>query len=60
MKSLTLLSAVLLPAVVVAGVMGMNFQMGFFDATENFWIVIGVMLVLGAGALVIAKLRKWI
>ena len=60
MKSLTLLSAVLLPAVVVAGVMGMNFQMGFFDTTENFWIVIGVMLVLGAGALVIAKLRKWI
>ncbi len=60
MKSLTLLSAVLLPAVVVAGVMGMNFQMGFFDATENFWIVIGVMLALGAGALIIAKLRKWI
>ena len=60
MKSLTLLSAVLLPAVVVAGVMGMNFQMGFFDTSENFWIVIGVMLVLGAGALVIAKLRKWI
>ena len=60
MKSLTLLSAVLLPAVVVAGVMGMNFQMGFFDTSENFWIVIGVMLALGAGALVIAKLRKWI
>jgi Mg2+ and Co2+ transporter CorA len=60
MKSLTLLSAVLLPAVVVAGVMGMNFQMGFFDTTENFWIVIGVMLALGAIALVVAKLRKWI
>jgi magnesium transporter len=60
MKSLTLLSAVLLPAVVVAGVMGMNFRMGFFDTTENFWIVIGVMLALGAIALVVAKLRKWI
>ena len=60
MKSLTLLSAVLLPAVVVAGVMGMNFQMEFFDTSENFWIVIGVMLALGAGALIIAKLRKWI
>jgi magnesium transporter len=60
MKSLTLLSAVLLPAVVVAGVMGMNFQMGFFDNTSNFWIVIAVMVGLGAFALVIAKLRKWI
>ena len=60
MKSLTLLSAVLLPAVVVAGVMGMNFQMGFFDTAENFWIVIGVMLALGVAALVIAKLRQWI
>jgi Mg2+ and Co2+ transporter CorA len=60
MKLLTLLSAVLLPAVVVAGVMGMNFQMGFFDTAENFWIVVGVMLALGASALVIAKLQKWI
>ena len=31
MKTLTILSAILLPAVVLAGVMGMNFEIGFFD-----------------------------
>ncbi len=31
MKVLTVLSAVLLPAVVLAGIMGMNFQIPFFD-----------------------------
>ena len=40
MKALTILSAVLLPAVVVAGVMGMNFKLGFFDNADNFWLVI--------------------
>ena len=43
MKILTLLSAVLLPAVVLAGVMGMNFQLAFFDDTRNFWLVVGAM-----------------
>ncbi len=31
MKALTLLSALLLPAVVLAGIMGMNFKLAFFD-----------------------------
>ena len=37
MKALTILSAVLLPAVVLAGVMGMNFKLGFFNEPGNFW-----------------------
>ena len=44
MKALTVLSAVLLPAVVVAGVMGMNFPLPFFEDTRNFFIVIAVMV----------------
>ena len=44
MKVLTMLSAVLLPAVVLAGVMGMNFQLPFFDDTSNFWLVILAMV----------------
>jgi Mg2+ and Co2+ transporter CorA len=60
MKALTILSAVLLPAVVLAGVMGMNFKLGFFDNADNFWLVIAAML--GSAALVIgvARLRRWI
>ena len=48
MKVLTLVSAVFLPAVVLAGVMGMNFQLPFFDEAENFWIVIAAMVVLAS------------
>lgn len=59
MRTLTLLSAVLLPAIVLAGVMGMNFQMGFFEDTTNFWFV---LLGMGVFAVVIvawARFRHW-
>ena len=42
MKALTIVSAVLLPAVVVAGVMGMNFPIPFFEDDRNFFLVVGV------------------
>ena len=60
MKVLTLLSAVLLPGVVLAGVMGMNFKLSFFDAAENFWIVIGAMVAFGAAILGVARWRGWL
>lgn len=60
MKLLTLLSAVLLPAVVLAGVMGMNFQMAFFDDTTNFWIVLAAMGVFALTLLGIARWRRWL
>jgi magnesium transporter len=60
MKILTLLSAVLLPAVVLAGIMGMNFQMPFFGDTGNFFIVIASMGVLAAVILAIARWRDWL
>lgn len=60
MKRLTLLSAVLLPAVVLAGVMGMNFKMSFFDDTANFWVVLGAMGAFGVILLVVARWRSWL
>lgn len=60
MKRLTLLSAVLLPAVVLAGVMGMNFQMGFFEDTTNFWVVLAAMGAFGIILLVVARWRAWL
>jgi Mg2+ and Co2+ transporter CorA len=60
MKALTIVSAVLLPAVVVAGVMGMNFKLGFFDNADNFWLVIAAMLGSAALVLGVARLRRWI
>ena len=60
MKALTILSAVLLPAVVLAGVMGMNFHMPFFDAAQNFWLVIGAMAMFAVTILAVARWRHWI
>lgn len=60
MRTLTLLSAVLLPAVVLAGIMGMNFKLGFFDETTNFWLVLVGMVVLAVSILGVARWRKWL
>ena len=60
MKILTLVSAIALPGIVLAGVMGMNFKLAFFDDPNNFFIVGGVMLAFAAVILVIARWRDWI
>lgn len=57
MKALTILSAILLPSVVLAGLMGMNFKLAFFDSAENFWIVIGAMITLAVVILGIARAK---
>ena len=60
MKTLTLLSAILLPAVVLAGIMGMNFKLGFFDDATNFFIVLGAMAAMAVAILGISRWRGWI
>jgi magnesium transporter len=60
MRVLTVISSVLLPAVVVAGIMGMNFQVGLFDDPQNFFVVVAAMAVLAVTTLGVARLRHWI
>ncbi|GAA0635373.1 hypothetical protein GCM10009547_44450 [Sporichthya brevicatena] len=60
MKVLTVISAVLMPATVIAGVLGMNFELGFFSNLVAYWIVLGAMLAIAAGTLVAAHRRGWI
>lgn len=60
MKVLTLASVILLPSVVLAGVMGMNFQVEFFDLPEMFWVVVGLMIAMAAATLVVARWRGWL
>ncbi len=60
MRVLTIISVILLPAVVLAGVMGMNFKVGFFDDPTMFWVVIGVMAVIAILVLVLARRQRWI
>lgn len=59
MKMLTVISAVLLPALVIAGILGMNFRQSFFERTELFWVVVVVMVALGAGIVAFARHRRW-
>ena len=60
MKVLTLVSAIALPAIVLAGVMGMNFGLDFFENTNNFFFVVGSMIVFGVAIVAIARWRRWI
>lgn len=60
MKALTVLSAVLLPAVVLAGLMGMNFAHPFFDDPDNLYVVLAVMVVFSLALLGTARVRHWI
>jgi len=60
MKALTILSALLLPAVVLAGIMGMNFKVPFFDDSTNFYVVLAAMAVFAILLLGVARWRRWL
>ena len=60
MKVLTLVTVVLLPSTVLAGIMGMNFQVGLFDAVWVFWLVLAAMLTIAMLVLSVARSRRWI
>jgi magnesium transporter len=60
MKVLTLVTVVLLPSTVLAGIMGMNFQVGLFNAAWVFWVVIAAMLSIALVVLSVARSRRWI
>jgi magnesium transporter len=59
-KLLTLVTVILLPSSVLAGVMGMNFRVGLFDLTWMFWAVIGAMVGIAVLVLSVARNRHWI
>lgn len=60
MRVLTWTSVILLPGVVLAGIMGMNFKVGLFDNPNLFWAVIGFMLFTAVVTLVVARWRGWL
>lgn len=60
MTVLTLASVILLPGALLAGIMGMNFKVGFFHQTWLFWVVIGVIVGIAPITVGIAKLKRWI
>jgi Mg2+ and Co2+ transporter CorA len=60
MKVLTLVSVLILPGTLLAGVMGMNFKLGLFTDDVYFWVVIAAMVLVAIVTLVVARMRDWI
>jgi magnesium transporter len=60
MKVLTLVSVLILPGTLLAGVMGMNFKLGLFAEDVYFWVVIAAMVLVAIVTLVVARMRDWI
>ncbi len=58
-QRLTVLSSVLLPAVVISGVMGMNFKTDLFEHGEFFGWTVAIMLALAVGTLIYGRVRHW-
>lgn len=60
-KTLTILSAVILPISLVAGIFGMNFpELPLADLAQGFWLSLSLMGGIAGGMLLFFRLRRWI
>jgi magnesium transporter len=59
-KTLTIVSLLLLPGTLIAGVLGMNFKVGLFDHPALFWAALGLMAAIAGGTLLLVRARSWI
>ncbi len=60
MKTLTLVSILLLPGTLLAGILGMNFKVGLFNHADYFWVAIAAMAGIAGVTLVVVRARHWI
>lgn len=61
MKFLTIFSVVFIPLTFMAGIYGMNFQnMPELKSANGYYILLGIMLIVGAGMLYVFKRKKWL
>lgn len=61
MRTLTFVTVLIGSLAVVAGILGMNFDVAFFkSAAKGFWMAIAAMAALVVIAIVVARRRRWI
>ena len=60
MKLLTLGAFLFLPGALIAGVLGMNFRLEFFETGWYFWVVCAAIVAIGAATFAVARMREWI
>ncbi len=59
MKTLTLISSILLPLTFIASLYGMNVKLPFMNNTDTFWALMVAMLVISGGFIYMFKWKKW-
>lgn len=59
-RRLTFLTLVMGSLGVIAGTMGMNYKVGFFESRNGFWITIGAMVLIAVGLSIFARHKRWI
>jgi magnesium transporter len=60
MKTLTLVSLLLLPGTLLAGILGMNFKVGLFAHPGYFWVAIAAIAAIALATLVVVRARRWV
>jgi magnesium transporter len=57
---LTILTVMLLPSTLLAGILGMNFHPSFFDTPSLFWAALGLMTFTMSITLFTIRRRGWL
>jgi magnesium transporter len=60
MKILTLISSIILPLTFLTGLYGMNVLLPLQEDNLAFYIIIGIMIAIGAGMAIYFRQRKWL
>jgi len=60
LRVLTVLSVVFLPLTLIASIFGMNVHVPGEQQTVPFWVIIALMVVLGAGMISFFRRRRWL
>ncbi|MGH3029570.1 MAG: CorA family divalent cation transporter, partial [Gaiellaceae bacterium] len=60
LQILTVVSVVLLPLTLLASIFGMNVAVPGEGDTAPFWVLVGIMIALGAGLLGIFRWKRWL
>jgi magnesium transporter len=60
LQLLTVVTVILLPLTLIASIFGMNVRVPGEGEIEPFWVILGVMVVLGVGLLALFRFRRWL
>jgi magnesium transporter len=60
LRVLTVLTVVFLPLTLIASIFGMNVHVPGEEQTVPFWVIIALMVVLGAGMIAFFRRRRWL